>query len=66
VRGKPRFTERDVKRAIRAAQNAGLKVGGFEVRPDGVIAIMSADSSVAAVEANPFDLEAERLRRRAS
>jgi hypothetical protein len=64
--GKPRFTERDVKRAIRAASNAGLTVTGIEIKPDGSIAVMSTGLNPGVTELNPFEIEAERLRRQAS
>lgn len=63
--GVVKFRERDIKRAVRAAQNAGLTVSGFEIKPDGGIAVMSAGSKPGVTELNPFEIEAERLRRQA-
>jgi hypothetical protein len=45
VRGKAIFRIRDLKRAINAAREIGLKVTGYEIRPDGVIAVMAADTA---------------------
>jgi hypothetical protein len=66
TRRRPRFTERDVKRAIRAAANAGLTITSIEIKADGGIAVMSAGSNPGVTELNPFEIEAERLRRQAS
>ena len=36
------FKERDVRRAVRAADKEGLIVSGFEIEPDGTIRIHTA------------------------
>ena len=37
------FTQAQVRRAVKAAESAGLRVTGFIVRPDGSIQIISDD-----------------------
>jgi hypothetical protein len=39
ARGKQKFKQRDVARAIRAVQAAGLEVGRVDIAPDGTITI---------------------------
>lgn len=34
-----RFTQADLTRAIRAAEKAGYRVAGYEIKPDGGIAV---------------------------
>jgi hypothetical protein len=41
------FTELAVRRAIRAARAAGMKVTGFTIRPDGTITVHDTDVPVA-------------------
>ena len=33
-----------IDRAVRAAQDAGLEVGGFEVLPDGTVRVLTKES----------------------
>lgn len=42
------FTELAVRRAIKAARNAGVRVAGVTIAPDGAITVHDADSAVAA------------------
>ena len=52
TRRRPRFTERDVKRALRAAANTGLIVTSVEIKPDGGIAMMLAGSKPSVTKLN--------------
>ena len=36
------FKERDLRRAVRAADKEGLIVSGFEIGPDGTIRVLTA------------------------
>ena len=38
--GKYRFVESEIRRAIKATQNAGLEVGRIEIKPDGSVSIV--------------------------
>jgi hypothetical protein len=57
MRGRNHFKATDMKRAITAAQKAGLKVGSVEIGPDGRIVIVAAkDSEVSYNDTvNPWD-----------
>lgn len=39
-----RATQAEIKRAIRAAQDAGLRVAGFSIAPDGTLTVHSGDA----------------------
>lgn len=41
---KARATQAEIKRAIRAAQDAGLRVVGFSIGPDGTLTVHSNES----------------------
>jgi hypothetical protein len=45
VTERARFTQSDVDRARKAADKAGLRLTGFEVRPDGTIRLEFGDWS---------------------
>ena len=36
--------QKEIVRAIKAAKDAGLEVGGFDVKPDGTVSILTKDS----------------------
>lgn len=40
----PQFTQAQVRRAVKAAESAGLKVRGVRVFPDGSIQVETGDS----------------------
>lgn len=44
----PLFRVSDVKRAVKAAQSLGIRVGRIEIGPDGSIVLISATDSPAA------------------
>ncbi len=46
----PSFTQAQVRRAVKAAESAGLRVTGFVVRPDGSIQINSGESASVPVD----------------
>ena len=61
-RGAAKFTQADVRRALKGAQDAGFDVGVIEIRPDGVMQIMrQTQPSASTVPIDPF--EAWRARR---
>jgi hypothetical protein len=45
--GRLPFTEQAVRRAVKAARSAGMKVAGFTVAKDGAITVYDADAPVA-------------------
>jgi hypothetical protein len=49
-----RFTQADLTRAVKAAEKAGLCVAGYEIKPDGTIAVLTG-TGVAANDSNPLD-----------
>lgn len=49
----------EIQRLVRAAREAGIDVGGFEVSPEGVIRILPAAAMVK--PATAFDEWADRL-----
>lgn len=49
------FRQSDVERAVKAACNAGLEVGGVEITKDGTIRVMVGRESLASGEANEWD-----------
>lgn len=55
-RGKCRFTQSEVERAIRAAKRADLSIACVRIEADGTILIVHGEpSSVAPLEVNPWD-----------
>lgn len=51
-----RFSEADVRRALKAAEKAGYRVAGYEIKPDGAIAVQTAAPGVTpANDINPLD-----------
>lgn len=53
-RGRARFTQADVARALKAAGAASFDVGAIEILPDGAIRISRAAEAVAP-EPSPYD-----------
>ena len=55
--GPQRFREREVRRLIKAAHSAGIKIARVEVGPDGRIAIIpeKSDEGGNAYASNPWD-----------
>ena len=49
-----RFKQADLTRAIKGAKAAGMKVGSFEINPNGKIVILSEAMSVPN-DVNPWD-----------
>lgn len=45
------FTQAQMRRAIKAAESAGLRVVGVTVRPDGTIRVETGDNGERAVDA---------------
>lgn len=45
------FTQAQVRRAVKAAESAGLRVVGVTVRPDGTIRVETGDNAPLAVDA---------------
>lgn len=55
-RGRSRFTQADVTRAIRGAMLATLPIAAVRIEPDGSILIVPGNrQTVASLEANPWD-----------
>lgn len=55
-RGRGRFTQAEITRAIRGAQKAALQIAAVRILPDGTILIIpGTPASVAPWEANPWD-----------
>ena len=52
------FTQAQVRRAVKAAESAGLRVTGFVVRPDGSIQIISDENQPPAVDSRKASLAA--------
>ena len=49
-----RFSQADVRRALRAAEAVGLGVAGYEIKPDGTIKVLTGIGE-AANDRNPLD-----------
>ncbi|KIC61016.1 hypothetical protein RM53_00045 [Brevundimonas nasdae] len=55
-RAAAKFTQADVRRALKGAQDAGFDVGAIEIRPDGVMQIMrQTQPSASTVPIDPFE-----------
>lgn len=52
------FTQAQVRRAVKAAESAGLRVVGVTVRTDGSIRVDTGENSLAPVDAPQKDLAA--------
>lgn len=50
-----RFSQADLTRAMKAAEKAGLCVAGYEIKPDGTIAVLTGAAVPANDRANPLD-----------
>ncbi len=64
-RGRSRFRESDVKRAIKAAKAAGVEVGRIEIAPDGRIVVTALDKSVEGAKNDQTNELDDWLKRRA-
>ena len=51
IRRQAAFRQADVTRAVRGAANAGLRVSGIKINPDGAIEILTAESVVVSSDA---------------
>jgi hypothetical protein len=60
------FRQRDIQRAVRAAQVMGLPVSGFEIDKDGKISIKTAPAGEQQQEPNPWDSAHAEDKKRAS
>lgn len=55
-RAAAKFTQADVRRALKGAQDAGFDVGAIEIRPDGVMQITrQTQPSPSTVPIDPFE-----------
>jgi hypothetical protein len=54
----PTFTQAEVRRAVKAAESAGLTVRRVKIHRDGSIVVDSGESSVAIMDKSPKDLAA--------
>jgi len=54
----PTFTQAQVRRAVKAAESAGLKVTRITVNPDGSITVASGENPEGPVDARPKALAA--------
>jgi hypothetical protein len=54
----PQFTQAQVRRAVKAAESAGLRVASVTVNPDGSITVNSGGKPAPAVDTNQKDLAA--------
>ena len=55
-RGRSRFTQADVTRAIRAAQVAKVEIAAVRIEPDGsILIVLGTPPSVASLEENEWD-----------
>ncbi len=55
-RAAAKFTQADVRRALKGAQDAGFDVGAIEIRPDGVMQITrQTQPSTSTVSIDPFE-----------
>jgi hypothetical protein len=52
------FTQAQVRRAVKAAESAGLRVRRITINPDGSITIDTGDSSPISVDSRNSDLAA--------
>ncbi len=63
------FKDRDIRRVVKAARSAGIQPTAIEVDPKtGRIRVIGSDPATAeavTADVNPFDREAERLRKAA-
>lgn len=50
-----KFTQTDVKRAVKGALDAGMKIGGVEIDANGKIVIVAANGSSAKSKATGWD-----------
>jgi len=52
-----RFTKAQIKRAIEGARDAGLRVSGVEIKPDGTICVNEVDKNeeIAKVLPEPWE-----------
>ncbi len=55
TRDRARWRQTDVKRALAAAEQAGLESYRVEIAPDGTIAIIVGSPADTAADANPYD-----------
>lgn len=54
----PTFTKAQVRRAVQAAESAGLRVTGFTINPDGSITVNSGGKPAPAVDIGQKELAA--------
>ena len=54
-RGRSRFSQADVARAIRGALKAKLQIAAVRIEPDGTILIIPGTPGPVVSEANPWD-----------
>jgi hypothetical protein len=54
----PTFTQAEVRRAVKAAESAGLIVRRVMIHRDGSIVVDSGDSQIAVMDKSPKDLAA--------
>jgi hypothetical protein len=52
------FTQAQVRRAVKAAESAGLRVGRITINRDGSITVESGESATSAVDSQPKALAA--------
>lgn len=50
-----KFTQADVKRAVKGALDAGMRIGGIEIDPNGKIVVLAANGSAIKSKANGWD-----------
>jgi hypothetical protein len=52
----PSFTQAQVRRAVKAAESAGLRVRSITVKPDGSIVVDSGENSLPAMDSPKITL----------
>jgi hypothetical protein len=57
-RAKPLFTQAQVRRAVRAAESAGLRVRRVTINKDGSITVDAGDDAAIAIDSQESDLAA--------
>jgi hypothetical protein len=56
TRGPSRFRERDIARAIRAAQKAKIQIAAIRIEVDGALSIIPGEPQTVSISGrNPFD-----------
>ena len=53
-RAPSKFTQADIRRALKAVQSVGFEIGSIEIRPDGVLQVSRLPSVAVSTPSDPY------------